>query len=159
MRTHRINGYSLIEILIVVSLILLAGLILVPGIRSHVPRYNLDGAVSALVAELRAARVQASSEARPVVVDLNPKTLTLTIKIDRNGNHMYESDETSTLNLSDYKGLTLNANSVNGTFMPRGMFRSPTGFWKIDLKSSDGEAKFIYVFAGGQIQSSDTSLE
>ena len=152
------SGFSLVEILICVGIMALVGIIMLPSIRGKVPLHHLDGAVSSVVAELRAARTQAVSESRPVEAEVDGDLGTLTVKTDRNGNGYYETGEKSVLDLSKYKGVSIEAATPTGIFRPRGSFYCPDGFWKITVSSTRAGKRFVYVFAGGQVEQSEEPL-
>ncbi|NQT92733.1 MAG: prepilin-type N-terminal cleavage/methylation domain-containing protein [Lentisphaerae bacterium] len=151
-------GFSLIEIMLVVAIMAFAALLTVPSVIKRVPYYRLDGAVSSVLAELRAARMAAVSENQPVEVSLDAPNRLLVVLIDRNENDVYESDETVTLKIAESEKVSVSVSVTNGTFTPRGDFQCDEGLWKITVVSQGAGEKFVYVFQSGQVQESDESL-
>ena len=61
----------MLEIMTVVVIALFIGMLAGPALVRRMPEYRLDGAVSAAVGELRAARMAAISEGRPVTAEVD----------------------------------------------------------------------------------------
>ena len=152
-------GYSLTELIIAVSILAILGLLANPNIMAMRRRHNLDEAVSRLVSELRVARAQAVSESSAVVVGLDTMARTLTLKIDRNANGTYESDEQSVVTISNSRGVSITSTLSQGVFRVHEGFTCSEGYWKIGVSSQGAEQEFVYVFAGGQVERSKSSLK
>ena len=151
-------GFTLLEIMIVVAIMALAALVAGPSVVRRVPYYRLNGAVSSVLAELRAARMAAVSEDRRVEVALDSANRLLFVRIDRNENDVYDADEVVTLTIGDSDKISVSAGVTNGVFSPRGDFECQEGFWKITVASQGADEKFVYVFQSGQVQETDESL-
>jgi type II secretory pathway pseudopilin PulG len=151
-------GYTLLDFMIVVALIVVVGMVAIPNIVGKMPEFRLDGAAGAVNAELRAARMLARSGGRDVEVSVDGGGGTLSVQSDRNGNGTIEADEVSVLDLSQYHGVSIGASASNGVFNARGTFTCTGGNMKISLTSSQGDAQYVYVFAGGIVERTGQSL-
>jgi len=152
------RGFTLLDMAIAIALIVMIGAIALPNMVSRMPELRLRGATGAMVAEFRAARMMARGTGRPVTILLDQSTPSLRVKIDRNGNGTYESNETTLLDMSGYSGVTVNSSVTNGVFDTRGVFTCSGGRWKIKLSTASGREEYVYVFAGGFIERSEDSL-
>jgi len=144
--------------MIVVAIIAVAALVVGPNVIRGIPGYRVNSALSALFAELRAARMAAISENRQVALELDCAHKLFFVKIDRNGNASYEADETIRLAISSSDAVSVSAAVTNGTFNPRGNFTCAAGYWKIGISANGADDRFVYVFQSGQVQQSDESL-
>jgi len=151
-------GYTFVEIAIVLSIVGVIALFAAPNILGRMSQVHLTGAKSAVRAELRTVRMQAMSEGIPVVAEVDTSENELTLKIDRNGNSTFETNETTTLNIDQYRNVIISANTSLGTFYPLGTFRCSSGVWKIALKSVSAGTNYVYVFAGGQVEDSKDKI-
>ena len=152
------RGFSLLDTAVAVAILGLLVLAATPGILGRIPHYDLRNAQSAVFSELRAARRLSLSESRSVSVDIAPSLLTVTVKIDRNDNGIYEEDELSVLDVSRFGSISLQINSGTGIFRPRGTFWGPNGLWEIKISVDGAGDKYVYAFPGGLIQKSDEQL-
>jgi prepilin-type N-terminal cleavage/methylation domain-containing protein len=152
------DGFTLLEMVIVISLIALVASIAIPNMVGKMPKIRLRGAAGAMASELRAARMLARSAGRPVTVVLNSSKPSLTVQTDKNGNGTFEDDETSRLDLSSYTGIAVSSSVSNGVFDTRGMFICGDGRWKITCSTDSGLEEYVYVFAGGFMEQSVDSL-
>jgi prepilin-type N-terminal cleavage/methylation domain-containing protein len=157
--THKItsfpagrSAFSLTEILLVVAIIGLVGLFAVPNLRRQRVAQRLDEAVSSVVAELKAARTLARSEARPVVIGIDPSARTLTRGVDRNEDGVFSSAEKSVLDLGKSPVVAVSVNTTQGVFQPGGDFSCSASVWKIRLTAAGVGDEFVYVFRGGMIE-------
>ncbi len=152
------SGFTLVDLMIAVTVMGLIAFMAMPAIVKKMPERRLEGAVSAVVAQLRTAREQARSESRAVVVEIDARARCVTLKSDRNGNNVYETDETTALDLQSFTGVEIFANATNGVFHARGEFHCNASSLKIVLKAGNAGERFVYVFPGGHVESSRDSL-
>lgn len=151
-------GFTLAEVAIAVGILAIIAGIALFHVRGKMPAYQVDRGSSAAWAQLRAARAQAVSEARPVAVALSPAARVLTVRTDRDEDGAYSAAETAVLDLSQVPGLTIAANCTNGSFSARGAFSCATGYWKLRFGCADARPEYVYVFAGGQVEKTAESL-
>lgn len=154
----RTSAFTLLELAIVVGIIVIVGLITFPNVVGRMPHYRLDGAESAVFAELRRARMRAVSESQPVQVAVSPGDGLVTIRSDSNGNGTYEDTETTTVDINRFTGVSIGASPTNGSFSARGAFNCASGAWKLNLSSEKAGDCYVYVFPGGQVERTDEEL-
>jgi Tfp pilus assembly protein FimT len=152
------TGYTLIDLAVALAIMGIVGFFGVLAVRNVMPRHYLNGAAAAIRAELRTARMQARTEGYPVLMVLNTWSNALQAKIDRNLNSTYESDEIRTLALDGYGDVSISASTTVGVFRASGAFQCATGMWKINLSLPSSESRYVYVFAGGEVEDVEDSL-
>jgi prepilin-type N-terminal cleavage/methylation domain-containing protein len=148
------RGFTLLDIMIVVSIMGLIGMIAIPAVLRKLPEKRLAGAVSGIVSQLRAARARARSEARPVLVEIDCNTPTIKLKSDRNDNGRYEANEITGLDMTIFHAVTMSSTATNGTFTARGEFWCSDTSLKLSLTASGAGKEFVYVFPGGHVEAS-----
>ena len=152
------EAYSLIDLMIALCILTLIGAIAIPNIRRKLPERRLQGAVSAVVTQLRTARVRARSEARPVLVEVDSANTRLRFMSDRDGNSLYAGDEVSELDLTRFHNVELRSWVTNGVFTARGEFYCSTSALGLALRAGNAAQGFVYVFPGGLIEDSGQAL-
>ena len=73
-RARKSDGFSLVELLVVLSIIALVAGLAVPVLRTTSPRFELSGAANAMGSALRAARAAAIATNREIVFELDVET-------------------------------------------------------------------------------------
>ena len=73
-RVGKNGGFSLVELLVVLSIIALVAGLVVPVLRTVSPRYELSGAANAMSSAIRAARAAAIARNREVIFELDVDT-------------------------------------------------------------------------------------
>lgn len=68
---HAIEGFSIIELLIIVCLVMIIAAIAIPTTRSAMATYQLDAAVDSVTGAIQSARYQAIMHGYPYQVDFN----------------------------------------------------------------------------------------
>lgn len=149
------RGFTFLELLIVLLLIAIVAALSLPGIVRRLPLQRRNAAVTRLEAELKAARVLAITESGSAEVEIDSGLRTLTVSIDRNGNHTNEASEVSIVCFAASPDVTINTTATRGAFNSRGMFSSPVGAWSIGVGASGWGEQFVYVFQSGQVVTSD----
>ena len=149
----------MLEIMTVVVIALFIGMLAGPALVRRMPEYRLDGAVSAAVGELRAARMAAISEGRPVTAEVDSGGGVMTLKTDRNENGTYEASEQVQLRMSHWPGISITSSVPQGVFGPRGMFVSSAGSWTLSFFTPGGTREYVYVFASGHVERSKVPLQ
>jgi hypothetical protein len=144
--------------MIAAGIIGLVGMMAALNLRNKIPGYHLDQAVSTLATELQACRVAARSQARRVVLAIDPTRKTLTSSVDRNDNGVFDPGEISVLDLSRFDDVSIRSSDSGGVFGSRGTFSCPGGYWCISLSVRGGTNEYVYVFPSGQVERSDNPL-
>ncbi len=152
------GAFTLVDLMIALSIITLLGAIAIPGIRRKLPEKRLEGAVAAAVSQLRTARVRARSEARPVVVEIDCAQQLLTFKSDRNDNALYEGSEIAVQDLTMYRGVEMASTATSAVFTARGEFYCSTVALKLSLTAGSAGSAYVYVFPGGLVEESRREL-
>lgn len=144
MKTSSTKGFSLVELLVALTILGILVAISVPGILGQMPRYRLNGATRQIMTDLMWARMQAVSQNNQFrVFFLDNHRYTILDDDDSDGNiDAGEWIQTKDIQ-TDYVDVTISA-SANPTFYPRGTI-SPT---TITLTNPSGERKVKVSIAG-----------
>ncbi len=151
---HDQQGFTLLEFMIVATVIGLLAAIAVPSLLTLMPKYRLNGATRQVMSDLMAARMKAVSLNRRVKVFFPPLTSPDKIyKICDDANNDGTVDEcegnAQIKNIqADYSGITLKS-SNNPIFFPRG---TATNFATITIIKSENETKTITVAITGRVK-------
>lgn len=142
------NGITLVELLIVISIIAILALLTVPVIEAP----KLDGATRMIYSDLLLARMQAVAKGnnfRVIFIDNH----TYQIHNDRDSDGTIDTGEECTIKdiNEDYEGVTFTVNN-NATYNPVGTSNSGT-VTLIDQSNS----KYVIFSWTGRVRISDTS--
>ena len=144
-RPHQ-QGFTLAELMISLVVIGLLMAIMVPNVRSQIPRYQLNGAARQVLRDLMAARMKAISQNTTVKVSF-PDTHTYTVcNFDSTQNKCIGTVSTKNIQ-QDYRDVTLTANN-NPVFLSRG---TATNLATITLTNVSG-SKDITVNITGRVK-------
>jgi type IV fimbrial biogenesis protein FimT len=77
-----IKGFSLVELLVIISIIAIMATVAIPNLVSYIPKYNLGAGARELLSAMQLARMTAIKENSDVVVSFNPGANSLTIFAD-----------------------------------------------------------------------------
>jgi Tfp pilus assembly protein FimT len=124
----------------------------VPSVRGRLPRYRLDQAASRIVSQIQLARATAVSQNKDVFLSLDSTQRVVTVRMDRNGNGTFESDEQKVESLTEIPRLTMQTTSPGGMFRPRGTFTCPETYVRIGLSVESAGREFIYVLPSGHVE-------
>lgn len=154
MKIFEKSGFSLVELIIVVAIILIVSAIAAPYYVDYMAGQRLNGAARMVMSDLMAARQKA--------VSINQK-----VKVSFGSNHAYgiwnDADNNGTVadnegdNLAmdiypDYYDVTFGA-SANPVFQPRGTSSAAT----VTLTSArTGRSKYVKVAITGRVKTDDT---
>ncbi len=149
---RRRPGFSLVEMMIAISILGLVAVLTVPEIVGRMPRLRLEKAVSELYSDLRMARMQAISFNTRVQVRVLPSTRTYTIWTDKDRDGQVDEGELVSKSMADVRGLTLTGLNYTGTFQPKGTF-DPGGFyyWYAFVNVQGAGGRYIYIFPSGEV--------
>ena len=147
---HDIRGFSLGELMTVVSIFGILSAIGIPSFLSFQPNMRLNGASREVLGKLMWARAQAVQNNNTSVVTF-PTNHTLQIFNDANGNGSVDANETITINLqADYPDVTLAVSGSSSTpiFNGRGTATTDT---IITVTNSSG-SKTVTISPTGNIK-------
>ena len=147
MRANRRLGFTLVELMITIAILGIAGLLVVPGILAYVPQYRVDRAAKALAAEMQLARMRAIARNRTHHVAFDTSAQTVTVYEDDDNDWSTTNTVVKTIQMSaDFPNVRIDYNSVTGidgstitqavrfgttsspvraTFLPNGMMADP----------------------------------
>ena len=146
----RQKGFTLIELMIVISIsaILLAMAVL--GYLAVVPTYRLKAAVSLVRGDLYAAKIRAVKNNRQYKVVFGTNTYQIQRGTSGSGTFTLDAIETSRT-FSEYPGVTVKtAATVDPVFSPRGT----ATVCAITLQNAKGDEKALSISVAGRIKSS-----
>ena len=149
-------GFTLIEMMIVIGLLLILTGIAVPNFLSYLPKNRLNGAARQVMGDLMAARMQAVSQNNEFkVFFLNDHEYQILDDDDNDGN-IDGGEWTQTKDIqSEYSDVTFSA-SANPIFYPKGTAYGST----ITLTSAADSnlKKYVKVASTGRVKIDDTLL-
>ncbi len=148
---NRPPGLTLVELVVTVAILGIAGLMITPGILAYIPQYRVDRAAKALAAEMQLARMRAIARNHTHHVAFDTSAQTVTIYEDDDNNWSTTNTVVKTIDLdSDFPNVRIDYNSVTGvdgkpiaqavrfgttsspvraTFLPNGMATDPGVFY------------------------------
>ncbi|HBA83963.1 MAG TPA: hypothetical protein DCZ95_07720 [Verrucomicrobia bacterium] len=147
-------GFTLVEILIVVTLTVLISLFAMPNVIARLPIYRLDSAVERINTQLHVARLEAMAEGQYMGVRFLGSTKAYDIwpTPQKNG---AVSESVERFNLSDLKGVSFQAYPSEGHFGPSGSFTAAESWgntlWIWVYSDSTHEQRSIVVWPSGQV--------
>jgi len=140
-------GFSTIEVLMVVAVLLILGAIALPGFVAWRGDSNLNGVVRQVQSDLMWARMEAVQRSCPVTVTFTAAQSNYTIWTDLNRNSASDAGETVTHTVAqEFKGIQMGS-SATMVFQPRGVVTT-TG--SVSLSNSRG-TKTLSVNAAGRV--------
>jgi len=151
------SGFSLIELMIVIAIIVTVLAITVPAYLAYIPIYRLNSAVEELQGSMQTARVKAIKEAASVCVSVNTGTETCTVFLDNGAgggtpnNKAQDGTETTIKILTMPRGIDIYDVTFPGNvaqFNSRGL---PTNPGSIQLRNSpQGRWRAVFVNIAGR---------
>ena len=147
-QTDSDRGYTLIELVVVMSLLLIVALLGQYWLSSQMPRWRLDGATRQVVSDFMEAKMQAVTQGNKYRVTFLDDRY-YTILDDDNSNGKPDPGELLvTRNIqTEYSGVTLTSTN-NPIFLPRG---TASNLGTVTLKNSAG-SKSISIGITGRVK-------
>ena len=119
---ERCAGFTVLEMAIVVALIALVSLMTAPGVLRRLPEYRLNAAEENLLLHLRAARLSALVEGRPVIFESRSDPTSYVVWVDRNVDGVMQSGEERLYTLPTSGKTPFAMSEPAGLFRPNGTF-------------------------------------
>ena len=136
--SHDKKGFTLIELIIVLSIVIVVAGISIPVYNNLKPRYRLNGAARQVTSDMMWARMQAVSQNNEFMVDFVDAQHKYTILDDNNNNGSVDSGEsTVTKNIQDEYYDVVFSSTADPIFYPRGI-ASPGATITLNLLNEDG---------------------
>lgn len=79
------NGFSAIELLVVVTIVLILAAVTIPNLARVLSIYRVKGSAEGIAAQLNLARQQAIGQGRPIAVFFDPSNSRIFVDLNRNG--------------------------------------------------------------------------
>jgi prepilin-type N-terminal cleavage/methylation domain-containing protein len=164
MKTSYKEGFTFLEMAIVVAIFSVMLMMAIPSITAKLPTYRLDAAQRQINSHMRLARMKALSEGVPVAVTFDGSSGNYDFWTDTNGNGSRESDEVQSFSLPPSRSISAYIWPTRGEFMPNGTFVSEdeyfNGLW-ISLHSystSEDGYRSIIIWPSGQVSNYESSV-
>jgi prepilin-type N-terminal cleavage/methylation domain-containing protein len=79
------NGFSSVELLIVITIILILAAVTIPNLARILSIYRVKGAAEGMAAQLNLARQQAIGQGKPIAIFFDPSNSRMFVDLNRNG--------------------------------------------------------------------------
>ena len=175
-RPTRSHGFTLVELMITISIIGILGLLVVPGILAYVPAYRVNSAAKALATELSLARMRAISRNHVHHVAFYPATQEIKVWEDDDNDWSTANTLVKTVALATaFPNVSIDYNSVTGvdgaaiaqeaefgataapvraTFLPNGLMADPGVLYLLPVSDKgrrDDNMRAIQASRAGQV--------
>lgn len=152
------QGFSLVELIVVVSVMAIVTGFCVFGYLERADRTKLEGATSSIVSELRLAKMEAISKGINTDITLPVSSLYLQKESDLDGNGSISADEKELVKIQHATEVTVTPSGAGASFTGSGMFTAASLPWFVTVTSPRANHKYVYVFASGLVEKYDTLL-
>ncbi len=141
---HNSEGFTLLEIIIVIAIAGILAAIAVPGFVNQLPKYRLSGATRQVMGDLMWARMQAVSEKNEFRIFILDSHRYQILDDDDNDGSVGSGEKVQTKDIrDDYPDVSI-SNTTNPIFFPRGSASMGT----ITLSNSSGSRKLKIHLTG-----------
>ncbi len=179
-KTKHNDGFSLVELMVVLAILGLLGIIAAPSLMQGIPRYRVDSAAKALATEMQLARLRAIAKNNKHKVTFNADNTILIEEVEFDEVTLINSVKTISLgvNGTDYRGVNLYRNATAASadlfieagnaiaqfgpddddfviFLPNGQTTFSGEFYLIpsgDVGSEDSRIRAIQVLRAGLVR-------
>lgn len=154
-RRRRQHGFTLVELLVTVTVVALGVMLAAPGASSMITNRKVQGAAQSILDGLNIARVEAVRRNAPVRFAMNADGRGWTVT------HVGSGDTLQSFTSSDWSGLALTATPASGvTFMPTGLLQTGTQLSQVTVAApvTDTRTRRVNVFGGGLIRMCDPEV-
>jgi Tfp pilus assembly protein FimT len=121
------HGFTLLEIMIVLFLIMIIGGFSLLSVRNIMPGMRVDRASSRLAFQLQLARSEAIANNQTVFINLNPQSNQFSVWVDTNRNEVRDPGEVSEVLLAEPRLVSLQTDWEDGMFNAFGQFITVPG--------------------------------
>jgi len=148
------SGFTLIELMIVLTILGVCAGIAIPNLLSYMPKYRLNGAARQVMADLMWARMQAVSQNNRFRVFFSTNHEYKILDDDDNDNEFDNGEWTQTQNIQqEYSNVTFSA-TANPIFYPKGTALGAT--ITITSSADSNLKKYVKVASTGRVKIDDT---
>ncbi len=141
---HKSEGFTLLEIIIVIAIAGILAAIAVPSLVNQLPRYRLSGAARQVMGDLMWARMQAVSEKNEFRIFIIDSHRYQILDDDDNNGSVGSGEKVQVKDIRDeYPDVSI-SNTTNPIFFPRGSASMGT----ITLSNSSGSRKLKIHLTG-----------
>jgi len=149
----RKRGYTLPELLVVGGLMATLATYGLWAARRQSEHDLLEQAAASIVAELRAARMQAVSHQVKVTITMDPAGRLLSeADLDRDG--AVTEDERREIDMHTSGGIDIHLEGAPGWFTSLGTFRGAGSRFRVELQSQVGR-RYVHVVPSGHVEESE----
>lgn len=147
----RRGGFTLIELLVVAAVMAVLGMAAVYNVVARAPHYRMDDARLQLIGDLRGARQAAVTRSAPAYISFETSLKRYTIWVDADRDGAVDTGERTVRQLPVYKGMTMSATMVQGTFSAMGTWSSAPRVGRVSLTMSPVGTQTIYITPSGEV--------
>jgi len=153
-RRHRVNAFTLIELILIMTLLTIVASLVVPSLKSFFNGRSLDSEVRRFVSLTHYGQSRAISEGMPMLLWVNPKLKTYGLEMESG----YTDERKQEFTIAD--GLSINVAQVNGKgpsvgkrqgirFSPDGSIINGTSVSGVSLQEGKNPPVWIRPSANG----------
>ena len=154
-KLRRLSGFTLLEVCIAMSIMMLIIMMSVPNIVAQMPRYRVNRAMRQINADLKMARIRAMSEGSKVEIEFNTDGKSYSLSSDSNRDGVMDESEIAVQKIRDIPGISIYVYPYEGGFQPNGTFKginewdNTLWIWIQSDKTQDHRS--VVVWPSGQI--------
>jgi type IV fimbrial biogenesis protein FimT len=152
MKRGDVQGFTLIEVMIIVGIIGLVSLIAIPNMIGWRGERQLDGAARNFMADMQLAKLKAIREAEDVCVNINVAGDSYQMIVDSNNDCTFDPGETQFRNVSMPAGIIISGTtfgSANTKFNSRGM---PDKAGRATFRNTAGTISQVFMNRVGRLR-------
>lgn len=135
------NGFTLVEIMITVLLVMIVGGFSLLSVQRIMPNIRTDRASSRLAFQLQLARSEAIANNQTVFITLNPSTNRLVVWVDANRDGIRDAGEVTEVVLAEPHLVSLTSEWESGMFNAFGQFITVPGQREMKTVTTEVQAQ------------------